>query len=78
MRAEKEACAKARVERGGRAVGGWTDDIEGQATSLSTGAVDPAGVTLTSAHLGATLLQLAEVDPIGEGIEAPVIEACLA
>ena len=63
---------------GGQAVGGWTDDIEGQPTDLSTGAVDPAGVTLTAAHLGATLLRLAEVEPLDEGIEAPALEACLA
>lgn len=44
--------------RGGTTVGGFTETLTGQAVSLPEGAT-----TLTAAHLGATLLQIAGVDP---------------
>ncbi len=48
---------------GGRAVGGWTETLDGQPVDLQSGEADDGGVTLEPAHLGATLLTLAGVDP---------------
>ena len=44
--------------RGGATVGGWTEELTGLPVSLPEGATPP-----TAAHLGATLLQIAGVDP---------------
>jgi hypothetical protein len=48
---------------GGRSVGGWSDTLIGRNVDLATGAVDDAGQRMVPAHLGATLLALADVDP---------------
>jgi hypothetical protein len=48
--------------RGGAVAGGYADGLVGAPTDLTTGLVDPAGVRLTSAHLGATLMSLAGLD----------------
>lgn len=56
---------------GGRTVGEWNDTIEGKPVDLSTGEASDSGVTLTGAHLGATLLALADVDP-GEYIDPEI------
>lgn len=48
---------------GGRAVGSWNDTIEGEPIDLDSGEASEGGVTLTGAHLGATLLALADIDP---------------
>lgn len=47
---------------GGAVAGGYGDGLVGAPTDLGTGAVDPGGVRLTSAHLGATLMALAGLD----------------
>jgi hypothetical protein len=49
--------------RGGQAVGGWTDALTGTSVDLATGKAAGAGVRLLPAHLGATILALADVDP---------------
>lgn len=48
---------------GGRAIGGWTDSLTGDAVDLASGESSASGVTLLPGHLGATLLALADVDP---------------
>jgi uncharacterized protein (DUF1501 family) len=49
--------------RAGRAIGGYDSDLIGLPVDLATGEPDDAGTPLTSAHLGATLLALGDVDP---------------
>ncbi|MDP2317619.1 MAG: DUF1501 domain-containing protein [Pseudomonadota bacterium] len=48
---------------GGRVVGGYDDSLLGAPTDLATGELDGGGTALTAAHLGATLLAMADVDP---------------
>ncbi|MEQ1570894.1 MAG: DUF1501 domain-containing protein [Myxococcota bacterium] len=48
---------------GGRAVSGYDDGFNGLGCDPATGAIDPARPALTPAHLGASLLSLADVDP---------------
>lgn len=48
---------------GGRVIGGYDDLFVGEPVDLASGELDPAGTALTSSHLGATLLALADVDP---------------
>lgn len=63
---------------GGQCVGRWTEDIEGSPVDLASGEATGAGETLKPAHLGATLLALADLDP-GEFIEesegSPILAA---
>jgi len=49
--------------RGGAVAGGYGAGLVGAPTDLVTGRVDAAGTRLTSAHLGATLIALAGLDP---------------
>ena len=49
--------------RGGTVAGGYSAGLVGAPTDLVTGRVDAAGTRLTSAHLGATLIALAGLDP---------------
>jgi hypothetical protein len=48
---------------GGQVIGGFDDTLMGQRIDLATGGVDAGGTRLTSAHLGATILALGDVDP---------------
>ncbi len=60
--------------RGGHTIGGYDESLLGQATDLATGEVDEdGGVRLTSKHLGATLMAMADLDPG----EVSVIEGVL-
>jgi hypothetical protein len=58
---------------GGQVIGGFDEDFLGLPVDLTTGAADPGGERLTAAHLGATLLALA--DAPGDGV--PPIAAAL-
>lgn len=49
--------------RGGQVVGELDEGFMGRPVHLGTGAPDAAGTSLVPAHLGATLLALADVDP---------------
>lgn len=60
--------------RGGQVVGGYDDAFVGRPVDLASGDVSDAGVPLTSAHLGATLMALADLDPGA----TPPIDALLA
>lgn len=48
---------------GGQVLGAYDDGLVGVPIDLATGAYDPAGTVITAAHLGATLLALAGLDP---------------
>ncbi len=48
---------------GGRAIGSYNETIEGEGVDLASGDVDAGGATLSGAHLGATILALADIDP---------------
>jgi uncharacterized protein (DUF1501 family) len=61
--------------RGGQVLGGYSDNFTGVPMVMESGELDPSGkkgVLLTPAHVGATLLSLAGLDPeaaLGAGIE---------
>ena len=60
---------------GGQVIGGFDEGLFGLPTDALTGAVSEKGSFLTAAHLGATLLRLADLDPtLGTGAE-PVLAA---
>ncbi|MDP2310168.1 MAG: DUF1501 domain-containing protein [Pseudomonadota bacterium] len=61
---------------GGRVIGGYDEGLNGRPVDLSTGDVTETGATLTSAHLGATLLAMADLDP-GAFLEEDPIAALL-
>ncbi len=61
---------------GDRVVGGYTESGFGGRVDLATGGEGEEA--LLSAHLGATLLTLGDVDPVETGITAPPITALLA
>jgi len=64
--------------RGGTVAGGYGAGLVGAPTDLVTGRVDAAGTRLTSAHLGATLIALAGLDPARLVPGAPPISALLS
>jgi hypothetical protein len=49
--------------QGGQAVGEYDADCRGGKIDLVTGQPDEQGISLVGAHLGATVLQLADIDP---------------
>jgi uncharacterized protein (DUF1501 family) len=57
---------------GGRVIGGYDDVFVGEPVDLASGELDTAGTPLTSAHLGATLLALADVDPAAFTTAEPI------
>lgn len=62
---------------GGRTVGAYDASFMGEPVDLGSGEVSASGVSLTPAHLGATLLALGDVDP-GEWGEAGPVEGLIA
>ncbi|MEE2751022.1 MAG: DUF1501 domain-containing protein [Myxococcota bacterium] len=48
---------------GGRVIGAYDDVLLGQKVDLASGELSESGTRLTSAHLGATILALGDVDP---------------
>ncbi len=63
--------------RGGQAVGAWTDSLRGEPIDLASGEASASGVTLTTAHLGAAILRLADLDP-GDWLDSDeTLEAAL-
>lgn len=63
--------------RGGQVVGGYDDDFVGRPADLASGDVSDTGTPLTSAHVGATLLAMADLDPLEFGT-TPAIDAVIA
>jgi uncharacterized protein (DUF1501 family) len=59
--------------KGGHAFGATTADVQAQTINLSTGAVDPNGITLLSQNFVAGVLQLCGVDP---GAHLGTTEVC--
>ena len=62
---------------GGRVIGGYDDQLLGRRVDLASGELTDSGSGLTAAHLGATLLQLAGLDP-GSYTDAPPITAAIS
>ena len=48
---------------GGQTIGSFDTNCFGRKIQLSTGEVSETGVSMTPAHIGSTLLQLADIDP---------------
>lgn len=60
---------------GGRTIGGWTEGLTGEPVDLASGDVFAGGTTIQPAHLGATILAMAGLDPaefIDPDIGAPI------
>ena len=57
--------------QGGRAVGAVSDQGKGEPVDLETADLTDGGTSLTAAHLGATLLAMADIDP-SEHVESTV------
>ncbi len=55
---------------GGRVVGGYDDELVGQAVDFTSGEVSEAGELMGSEHIGATILALMDVEPEEEPIAA--------
>lgn len=53
---------------GGRSIGGFDDSLLGKTIDLQTGDLDENGTLLSSDHIGATILALADVEPEGDPI----------
>ncbi len=62
---------------GGKVIGAYDDSFIGRPIDLSTGEADEHGTPLTSQHLGATLLELAGIDPLAE-LGIPAIQAAIS
>ncbi|MCB9760463.1 MAG: DUF1501 domain-containing protein [Alphaproteobacteria bacterium] len=64
--------------QGNQVIGGFDSGWRGQRVDRFTGAPDEAGTAMTAAHLGATLMALADIDPADhlDGIDP--IDAALA
>ncbi len=57
--------------RGGQAIGGYDDNLFGQALDLGSGELHSEGTSLVAAHVGATVLALGGLDPVEHvGVEA--------
>ena len=61
---------------GGQVIGALDDDALGRSIDLSSGEVTDSGSALTSAHLGATVLAMGDVDP-GDFLDAEPITAAM-
>ena len=62
--------------KGGQTIGGWDPYCLGRPINLESGAPEDSGILLTPKHFGATLLQLADVDPLSL-LNTPPITAVL-
>ena len=49
--------------QGDQVIGGFDDAMLGQRIDLKSGGLTDSGTLMTSGHLGATLLALADIDP---------------
>ena len=63
--------------RGGQVIGGMDDDFYGRPIDLLGGAPDDdAGTRIVPGNLGATLLAMADIDPVDQGIlDEPILAA---
>ena len=60
---------------GGQTIGGWDSYCLGKAIDLTTGTANEQGVLLTPKNFGATLLHLADIDPLSLLDAAPITAA---
>jgi hypothetical protein len=63
--------------KGGQVVGGFDESFLGRPMDLASGEVSDSGELITSAHLGATLLAMADMDP-AEATDVSPITAVIA
>lgn len=61
--------------RGGQTIGTLDNNAQGRPVDLGSGAVSDSGELLLPAHLGATLLTLADIDPAEYGAGSPLLAA---
>jgi uncharacterized protein (DUF1501 family) len=58
--------------RGGRVIGEMDENFQGKHVDLASGEVSDGGTGLLPGHLGATLLQMAGIDPAEVGSEEAI------
>ena len=63
--------------QGGRTIGGYNGQVLGRSIDLNSGELFESGVKLKPEHLGATLLAMADLDPMDFGKAQPIIGALL-
>ncbi len=63
--------------QGGRTIGGYTDQVLGQQMDINSGEMSNRGVKLKPSHLGATLLAMADLDPLDFGTTPPIMGGLL-
>ena len=61
--------------QGGRTIGGYNNQVLGKPLDLTSGDVSDKGVKLKPQHLGATLLAMADLDPLDFGTTNPILGA---
>ena len=61
--------------QGGRTIGGYSDQVLGRPLDLSSGRVFEKGIKLKPEHLGATILAMADLDPLDYGTASPILGA---
>ena len=61
--------------QGGRTIGGYNSQVLGRPLDLETGDVFEGGIKLKPQHLGATLLAMADLDPLDFGNASPILGA---
>ena len=63
--------------QGGRTIGGYNGQVLGRGVDLNSGDLFEGGVKLKPEHLGATLLAMADLDPMDFGTAKPITGALL-
>ena len=61
--------------QGGRTIGGYNNQVLGRPLDLTTGDIFEKGIKLKPEHLGATLLAMADLDPLDYGKASPIVGA---
>ena len=61
--------------QGGRTIGGYNGQVLGRPLDLTTGDIFEKGIKLKPEHLGATLLAMADLDPLDYGKASPILGA---
>ena len=61
--------------QGGRTIGGYNSQVLGRPLDLETGDTYEGGIKLKPQHLGATLLAMADLDPLDYGKAGPILGA---
>lgn len=61
--------------QGGRTIGGYNNQVLGKPLDLTSGDISDKGIKLKPQHLGATLLAMADLDPLDFGMANPILGA---